>query len=206
MQPSSSSGVVKKGICSKLQGLLGDLRVTGPGGSRIKLRRLQAAPGPVGARAHALLFSDLKMRGSKKQGTRGGPTSSFQLASCGIRITLRHMHTETHRSSRQGLALYVNERRDDINNPPKVPIKTIWVVFTTQPGGFLFLTSSCLSCLSLSCPPLPSTPPLLTPSSWCPLNTADCFLLQLITDGTGILEHTVEMDIKMWLKDWQEVG
>lgn len=100
----SSSRVVKKGICSKLQSLFGDLRVTGPGGSHIKLRRLQAAPGPLRAQAHALLFSDLKMRGSKQQDTCGGPTSSFQLASCGIRVTLRHMHTETHSSGRQGLA------------------------------------------------------------------------------------------------------
>lgn len=101
----SSSGVVKKGICSKPQGLLGDLRVRGPGGNSIKLKRLQAAPSPVGAWAHALLFSDWKMRrGSNQKGTHGGTTSGFQLASCGTRIMLRHMHTETHSSSRQGLA------------------------------------------------------------------------------------------------------
>ena len=59
-------------------------------------------------------------RGSNQKGTHGGTTSGFQLASCGIRITFKHMHTETHSSSRQGLAWCVNERRDEINNPPKV--------------------------------------------------------------------------------------
>ena len=38
------------------------------------------------------------------------------------------------------------------------------------------------------------------------LNTADYFLLQLIMDGIVVLEHTIEKNINMWLKDWQEVG
>ena len=175
----SSSGVVKKGICSKPQGLLGDLRVRGPGGNSIKLRRLQAAPSPVGAWAHALLFSDPKMRrGSNQKGTHGGTTSGFQLASCGIRITLRHMHTETHSSSRQGLAWCVNERRDDMNNPPKVG--------DTKPSGWSLQHSLQVSfssplpcslvspCLVLVSPPLPLFS-LHPPGAHCTLQTVSCF-------------------------------
>lgn len=146
------------------------------------------------------------MRGSKQKGPHGGTTSGFQLASCGISITLRHMHAETHSSSRQGLAWCVNARRDDINNPPKVG--------DTKPSGWSLQRS-----LPVSFPsPLPpslvllvlSSSPLHSPSSHsillCPLNTADYFLLQLIMDGIVVLEHTIEKNINMWLKDWQEVG
>lgn len=99
------------------------------------------------------------MRGSKQKGPHGGTTSGFQLASCGVSITLRHMHAETHSSSRQGLAWCVNARRDDINNPPKIG--------DTKPSGWSLQHSLQVSfssplppslvspCLVLVSPPLP---------------------------------------------------
>ena len=127
------------------------------------------------------------MRGLKQQGTHEETTSSFQLESCGVRIVLMHMHTQTHTGSRQGLALCADERRNAINNPPEVG--------NTKPSGwslqhslqFSFssplLSPLLLSPFSLSCPPLPSTLPIPTPSSSCPLNTVECFLLQLMMEG-----------------------
>lgn len=55
-------------------------------------------------------------------------------------------------------------------------------------------------------PPVLSPSSFSFPSSWCQLNTVDCFSLCLTRDGVCLFELMVDEGMETQLKDGQEVG
>lgn len=149
--------MVRKGVCSKLQHLPWDLRVRGPNREQLKAGE---APG-----------SHLKRRGVYRTGCMHISTSSWR-AVVSEPCLRRCTHTQ-----RQAIPCFVCPREEE-GYQRSLKLGNTKPFEWSLKCSLHFFFLSCIFLLPLSSPTL-SPPPA---SSWCPLNTVDCFLLHLITD------------------------